>query len=173
MAEKTIEELKDLADELGIKYHPSISASKLADKIDNFAEVEEEPEPDPTPIRTAAEIRKEATALVRVRVTCMNPAKSAWDSEIFCVGNRHTGNLKKLVPFDVEWHVPKMILDMIQSRKCQIFQSVKRKTAQGVINAVEGKIVKEYNVEILPPLTEKELEALAQRQAMAAGTAAA
>lgn len=173
MAEKTLDELKDLADGLGLKYHPTISAAKLADKIEEFASEPEEAPVAPTKKKTPKEIRQAATKLVRVRVTCMNPAKRDWDGEIFMVGNRHTGTLRKYVPYGVDWHVPQMILDMIKARQCQVFQSVKRRTAGGDISSREGKLVKEFAVEILPPLTEKELAELAQRQAMAAGTSGA
>ncbi len=173
MAEKTLDELKDLADGLGLKYHPTISAAKLAEKIEEFAAVPEEAPVAKTKKKTPQEIRKAATALVRVRVTCMNPAKRDWDGEIFMVGNRHTGTLRKYVPFGVDWHVPQMILDMLKARQCQVFQSVKRRTAGGDISSREGKLVKEFAVEILPDLTETELKELAQRQAMAKGTAGA
>lgn len=173
MAEKTLDELKDIADGLGLKYHPTISAAKLADKIEEFATEPEEVPVVPAQKKTPKEIRQTATKLVRVRVTCMNPAKRDWDGEIFMVGNRHTGTLRKYVPYGVDWHVPQMILDMIKARQCQVFQSVKRRTAGGDISSREGKLVKEFAVEILPPLTEKELAELAQRQAMAAGTSGA
>jgi hypothetical protein len=171
MAEKTLDELKDIADGLGLKYHPTISAAKLADKIEEFASEPEEAPVAPAKKKTPKEIRQAATKLVRVRVTCMNPAKRDWDGEIFMVGNRHTGTLRKYVPYGVDWHVPQMILDMIKARQCQVFQSVKRRTAGGDISSREGKLVKEFAVEILPPL--KELAELAQRQAMAAGTSGA
>jgi hypothetical protein len=173
MAEKTLDELKDIADGLGLKYHPTISAAKLADKIEEFASEPEEAPVASAKKKTPKEIRQAATKLVRVRVTCMNPAKRDWDGEIFMVGNRHTGTLRKYVPYGVDWHVPQMILDMIKARQCQVFQSVKRRTAGGDISSREGKLVKEFAVEILPPLTEKELAELAQRQAMAAGTSGA
>lgn len=174
MAEKTLDELKDIADGLGLKYHPTISAAKLADKIEEFAsEPEEAPVAPAKKKKTPKEIRQAATKLVRVRVTCMNPAKRDWDGEIFMVGNRHTGTLRKYVPFGVDWHVPQMILDMIKARQCQVFQSVKRRTSGGDISSREGKLVKEFAVETLPDLTETELKELAQRQAMAKGTAGA
>lgn len=116
-------------------------------------------------------IRMEANRLVRIRVACMNPAKKEWQGEIFTTGNAAVGTLKKFVPFNVEegWHVPKMILDMIQARQCQVFVTKKAKNG---IKVREGKLIKEFNVEILPDLTEDELHDLAQRQAMAGGVSA-
>ena len=67
MAEKTLDELKDIADGLGLKYHPTISAAKLADKIEEFATgPAEEPVAEPAKKKTPDEIRKAATKLIRV-----------------------------------------------------------------------------------------------------------
>lgn len=170
MSEKTIEELKDFADSLDIKYHPSISAEKLAEKIENAGKVEEPEVEEPVKAETPEELKKEATALVRCRVTCMNPAKREWEGELFCVGNKYIGTIKKYVPYGVEWHVPRVIFNMIKEKECQVFISEKRRTGTGNATSRTGRLIKEFAVEELPQLTEKELKALAQRQAMAAGT---
>lgn len=125
-----------------------------------------------SPVETAGQKRKrlkaEAEKLVRIRVTCMNPAKKEWHGEIFTTGNSAVGTLRKFVPFnnDEGWHVPQMILNMIQERQCQVF--VNKKTQNGV-TVREGKLIKEFAVEIMPDLTPAELRELARRQAMAAG----
>lgn len=112
-------------------------------------------------------IRLQANELVRIRVGCMNPAKKDWEGEIFTVGNSAVGTLKRFVPFNNEegWHVPRMILDMMQARQCQVFVTKKAKNG---IKVREGKLIKEFNIEILPSLDEDELKELARRQAMAA-----
>lgn len=109
---------------------------------------------------------KEATKLVRIRVTCMNPAKKEWEGEIFTVGNSVIGTHKRFVPFNADegWHVPQIMLDMIKNRECQVF--ITEKSKHGV-SVRRGKLIKEFAVEVLPPLTEEELKDLAQRQAMA------
>lgn len=123
-------------------------------------------------VETAAEkrrrIKRNAEELIRVRVTCMNPAKKDWHGEIFTVGNSAVGTIKKFVPFNAEegWHVPRMILEMMEQRVCQIF--VNKKTKAGV-TIKEGKQIREFNIEILHPLDEEDLQELARRQAMAAG----
>jgi hypothetical protein len=129
----------------------------------------------PTQIKeSVAEYRKrrakEAGELVRIRVTCMNPAKREWSGEIFTAGNATVGTFKKYVPFGIEegWHVPRIIFNMIMERRCQIFQSVP--DGRGGKKRV-GKLIPEFAVEVLPNLTPDELRALAQRQAMANGTA--
>jgi len=164
--ELEIDALKNRADTLGITYHPNIGVDKLRDKV--AAALEPKAAPTKAAVKeTEGEkkyrIKRVATELIRVRVTCMNPNKREWTGEIFSVGNKYTGTIKKMVPFGVEWHVPRIILNMIQDRKCQIF--VTQRDGKGL----KGKLIKEFSVEVLPNLTSKEMKDLAQRQAMAAG----
>jgi hypothetical protein len=172
--------LKARADLLGISYHPSIGLEKLRAKVS--AAINDEPAPAEEPAAPVAKavavaapavetpqqkrfrMKQEASRLVRIRVTCMNPAKTEWSGEIFTTGNKAVGSLKKFVPFNVEWHVPHMIYEMIRDRQCQIFHTIT--DARG--NKIRrGKLIKEFNVEVLPDLTKAELDDLARRQAMA------
>lgn len=160
--------LKARADLLGISYHPSIGLEKLRDKV-NAALAEEKGDGDKSPSAEAAErvdLQKKAAELVRIRVTCMNPAKKEWEGEIFTTGNAVVGTFKKFVPFNADegWHVPRIILEMIQQRECQVFTTVRDTRGN---STRKPKLIKEFAVEILPPLTEQELKDLAQRQAMA------
>ena len=74
--------------------------------------------------------------------------------------------MKKYVHFDAEdgWHVPAVIVDHLRDRRCQIF--VPSVTTSGK-KIMKGKSIKEFNVTVLPPLTEEERLALAERQALA------
>ena len=167
--------LKARADMMGVTYHPSIGLEKLREKVNAAIEGKKEPESEPeTPVATpaaeseaqrATRLKREASKLVRVRVTCMNPAKKEWEGEIFSIGNAVVGSFTKYVPFNTEegWHVPQMMLQMIQDRQCQVFYT----TTDNRGNKIrKGKLIKEFSVEILPSLTEEELHELAQRQAM-------
>lgn len=169
---------KQLADDLGLKYHPTIGLDKLKEKIAEFvangASEEEESEAPAKARRTPAEIKADALKLVRFRMTCMNPAKKEYDGEYFMTGNKILGTIKKYVPYNVDWHAPQIIVNMIKESQCQIFVSKKHRMPSGImVDKKEGKLIKEYALEILPPLTDEERQALAQRQAMARGTAEA
>lgn len=171
--------LKQRADLLDISYHPSIGVEKLRDKL-TAATAEKAPEEPPEPVvptghlagakETEHEFRqrmkREALRLVRIRLTCMNPAKKDWDGEIFTFGNTLIGSVSKYVPFNVEdgWHVPHMLYEFLVERQCQIF--VTGKTVNGV-TVRQGKMIKEFAIQVLPDLTKAELEELARRQAMA------
>jgi hypothetical protein len=178
--ESELESLKATAKRMGIRFHPSSGVDSLKAKINEQMGMEDtdpladdEPEVE-APVETAAAMRKrvkaEATRLVRIRITCMNPAKKEWDGEIFTTGNSVTGSMKKYVQFDTEYHVPHMMLTMIQSRMCQVFHTVTDKRTRQKVR--KGKLVKEFAVEVLPDLTAEELKDLALQQAMANGQAA-
>lgn len=113
-------------------------------------------------------LRREATALVRVVVVCMNPNKTEWPGELFSVGNSVVPTVKKFVPFnnDAGYHIPRIIYNMMQERKCQVFYNVTDKNGNRIR---KSKLIKEFSIEVLPPLTEAELRALAQQQAMRRG----
>ena len=167
--------LKARADLMGISYHPSIKLEKLREKLASAisSTPEEKGVPDVVAVKEEEtegakrfRLRREANELVRIRVTCMNPAKAEWEGEIFTAGNSTVGSFSKFIPFNADegWHVPRIILNQIQQRQCQIFVSVR----DGRGNTTrKGKLIKEFAVELMPALTPKELADLAQRQAMA------
>ena len=171
--------LKARATSMGLNFHPSIGVDKLREKI--AAALNGTDEPEATPVAAGAEtaqpvqetanekrlrLKREALKLVRIRTTCMNPAKKDWEGEIFTVGNTVIGSVKKFVPFNVDegWHVPYCIYEMMRNRMCQVF--VTGKSRNGVVTR-QGKMIKEFAIEVLPQLTQEELDELARRQAMA------
>lgn len=185
-APSELDSLKARATLLGIQFHPSIGLEKLREKVN--AKLNDEPEPeeeeapaapvqakqaetgvaDETPGQKRVRLRREALKLIRVRITCMNPFKKEWEGEILTAGNNGVGTVKRYVPFNNEegWHVENIILEQLRERKCQIF--VTEKDSRG--NKIrKGKLIREFAIEILDPLTPAELKELAQRQAMAAG----
>lgn len=121
-----------------------------------------------TQAQLISRIKADAEKLIRIRLTCMNPAKKEWQGEIFTVSNRAVGTLKKFVPFNADegWHVPKMIVDVIKARECQVFVTTKSKNG---VSVRKGRLIREFAVEVLDQLTPEELADLARVQAMAAG----
>lgn len=163
--------LKAKADLMGVKYHPSISFDKLLQKVREALEAADkpaEPEAEVTedPAEKRARLRAEAMKLVRVNITCMNPFKREWDSEIITVGNSYVGSVKRCVPFNTPdgWHIEQIMLNAMRERMCQVFVNEKAPNGQTIR---KGKLIKEFAIEVLPPLTEQELKELARRQAIA------
>ena len=166
-----LQALKARADLLGISYHPSIGVEKLREKV-NAAVAEPEPVAETTSPKRESEQefrqrkRNEANELVRVRITCMNPAKKEWEGEIFTCGNSNIGTFRKYVPFNADegWHIPRVIYNHLQERMCQVFVTVRDSRGN---STRQGKMIKEFAIEVLPDLTPEELNDLAQRQAAA------
>lgn len=157
-----LELLKQRADDMGVKYHPSISLDKLKAKIAESLEPVKPTNVNQSRAQKRNELRKECEKLVRVQIVNMNPSKREWKGEFFTASNSVVGTLTRFVPFDVEWHVPAFILKQIKNRK---FRVTKEES-----NGKGGKISKnifvpEFGVTELKPLTEKELKDLAATQA--------
>ena len=178
--------LKERADTMGIKYHPSIGIDKLKEKIEetrNNLQLTDTEKVDEVinnidinavsvgaPVvetggQRRVRLRKEATKLVRIRVTNMNPIKSNLKGEILCAGNASIGMVKKFIPFNAEqgWHVPQILLTQLQNRKYMSHYEVKI----GNQRIKKHKLIPEFAIEILKPLTPKEIKELAQRQIIA------
>lgn len=120
-----------------------------------------------TPEQKSHRLRMQGTRLVRVFVHCNNPMKKEWQGEQFTVSNRNLGTLNRFVPFEVEWHVEAAILDMMRDRQYLGFTT--RKVGAIKMEVKEPKFVKEFNIEVLEDLTQKELKDLAVKQAMQGG----
>jgi len=170
--------LKARAQLLGIGFHPSIGLEKLREKV-AAAVADTAPPVDTPPASLAPEaivpetesqkrvrMKQDALRLIRIRVTCMNPAKSEWEGEIFTIGNSVIGSVKKYVPFNTDegWHVPYIMYEQLRERQCQVFTTVTDSRGNKVRR---GKLIREFAIEVLPQLTAVELADLAQRQAIA------
>ena len=105
------------------------------------------------------EANKNAMKLVRVKVNCNNPNKVNYEGEIFTVLNSHT-EIKKFVPFNVPTHIPTIMYNMLKEKECTVF---KKKKINGIPSSVT-KLIKEYTIEELPPISNEELEAIKHRQ---------
>lgn len=171
------EVLMQRADKLGIKYSNNIGLETLRERInakleEREAVVEEEKEedkPKKKEAQTAAQIketavqkaRKEALKLVRVNITSMENTKNNLSGEIFTVSNGVVGTIKRYIPFGVDWHVEQILLNTLKEKEYQRFGTEKTPSGQTVRRA---KSVPAYAIQILPPLTEKELEDLRKSQ---------
>ena len=173
--------LKKRADAMGVPYHPAIGVEKLKERIqsrldavmdrDDAALSKETTTSNSgaltkeqyTKIQTKSK-KKAASALVRIRVTCMNPDKKNWPGEYFSAGSAKIGTFKKFVPFKSEhpYHVPKIIYDMMKERKFTVFKEVKGPRGNMI---QQGSLVPEFAIAILPDLTTEEIKDLANQQA--------
>lgn len=179
----TRDELKVRAEELGLSYNSNIKTDALAELITNaengltpeivaaakeaeevakklvekqVAEVAPVVNQAKTVGQVKAEARKEAMKLVRCVVTSMDKDKADLSGEIISCGNSMTGMIKKFIPFGKEWHVPTVILETLKYKKMLMTRD--RRTDKGTVK--EHYEVSQYNVQILPDLTQEELNRL-------------
>ena len=182
MSNQDLDLLKAHADELGIAYHHRAGVEKIRALIaahverGNAVEVSLPPPKEKivplTSIQyretiTKVNIRKKVAALIRVRVQCQNPQKTNWEGEIISVGSAKLGTFKYYVPFNnVEWHIPKIVYDMMKERKCSSFYMARNELGH---KTKKSKLIPEFAIEVLPQLSAIELSDLARTQAAAAG----
>lgn len=177
--------LKNEADLLGISYQSNISTVKLAaliaeSKTDVVEEVEEpvaevkvKTEVSTKPVvKTRAEmdpheLRRDLTRLIRCVVSCNDPAMKEWDmTPYYSLSNSKIKLPRITVPLNVEWHIPLAYVELMKNMICYI--PVKSKDEKGRKITIR-KEIKKYNIQELPPLTEKELAELKQAQLMRDG----
>lgn len=182
--------LKQKADLMGISYKSNIGIEALRNKVNaKLAGTEDRTDengneiPDaaevPAPKKLSKEEQEQAIrddmytnqmALVRVRISCLNPAKAQIKGEIITVANRYLGTVRKFVPFgevtDNGYHIPRVLLNELKSRK---FNSVStKKGPNGQLLPVQ-RLVPEFAIEELEPLSMAELDKLAAAQLAAEG----
>lgn len=173
--------LKQAATLLGMKFHPSIGYDKLLAKYNEMvqAELEDDVEEDEktllvqnkpkdpeiglrpeTARETEFRVRKEMRKLVRVEVQCLDPMKKAWSGEIITVAN-DAFTVRRMVPFNVEWHAEQCIVDFLNEREYQYYIE---KVENG--NKIQvPKSGKAFSIKFLDPLTPKQMGLLAIKQA--------
>ena len=109
--------------------------------------------------------KAEANKLIRVIVRSNNPLKRDHAGDIFTVGNRKLNNgkaIKKYIPYNNEegWFIPNILYEHLLAAECQIFKKVVRNGQE----FMEPQNIKAFNVEVLPPLTDDEVEKLRVKQ---------
>jgi hypothetical protein len=124
---------------------------------------------------TREQLIRDETKLIRVRITNMDPKKKDLHGEIFTVGNKFIGTIKKFVPYgeatDGGYHLPKILVDELRARQFQDIRTTKDKRTG--VPTVTSRWVREFSIEVLPPLTQEELTNLAISQAAAGSVDAA
>ena len=111
----------------------------------------------------------EATKLIRVRITVNNPSKQNREGEIISAGNTLIGFVSKFIPYQPAfyengYHIPKIILDVMRDMKHARFPKKKGRLNVTLDDYSNVRMVPDFTIEELPPLTEEELKALAEYQ---------
>lgn len=182
--------LKERAKVMGIPFSNNISLETLRKRVaDKMEGKDEAPEVnaltgDPeiaqamaakplNPKANAVALRKLMHAkqmrLVRVRITNMDPKKKDLPGEIWTVANEYLGTVRKFVPYgeqaDDGFHIPYCLYRLLDSKRFLHIRDVKDRTT-GIVR--QDKVwAKEFSLDVLPTLTQGELDRLAAAQAAA------
>lgn len=175
--------LKERARLMGIPFNGNIGVDALRKRINDRLEGKPDEVIQASPqvaqmsqAKTRAQIEQELRdtqqaeqlALVRCRIYNLNPAKADLPGEIVAVANRYIGTVRKFIPFgeatENGYHIPRVLLNDLKARQFQHITTKRDKKGQ---IEVKTRLVPEYNIVELPPLTEEELQELAIRQAAA------
>ena len=164
--------LKDRARMMGLAFSPNIGLDTLRERVNaqikgeerEKEEFEDNLKKEETFLEMRTRLQKEQMKLVRVRVSCMNPAKRDLNGEFFSVSNKFLGVVKKFIPFgeatDNGYHIPLILFNNLKSRK---FQQIKVKKVNGQ-DTHETRMVPEFTFEVLPDLTKEEIKELKDQQ---------
>lgn len=115
---------------------------------------------------------QDAMRLVRCRIVNMDPKKKDLEGEILTIGNRYIGTVSKFIPYgevtDDGYHIPKVLYDELEDRKFLHIQVTKdKRTGHQTVNTTYAK---EFSIEVLPQLTQLDLNKLAAAQLAAGNT---
>ena len=143
------------------KTEPQKASQTFSEKIEKLKHLTFE-EADRKQIETEEKsVWKKAMKLVRCQISCNNPNKTSYQGEIFSARNKFIPEVKKFIPFNVPTHVPMILLNMIKEKQLQTF--VTEKLPNGM-QTKRSKLVPEYSITVLPPLTSEEFNAIRQKQ---------
>lgn len=171
--------LKQRASMMGIVFSNNIGIEKLRERVNEKLAEEASQEEAVKPIEAKVKekslrqnIIDENMRLIRIRITNLDPKKSNLPGEIITVANEFLGTVRKFVPFgevtDGGYHVPYCIYKLLKSRKFLNIRTVKN-PADPLKPIIQQNWVNEFALEVLPQLTQEELDKLAVTQAASGG----
>lgn len=175
---------KEQANLLGISYPQNITTPKLMELVQQTITERNNQQSHSTSsvgtrgINTIEKLAPEvikaqdhALALVRFKLTVLDPNKSSLSGMVFTVANDNIAPVKRVIPFNAEiWHAERIILDYMKGMKYQQLKSKWNEKMKGNFDdPASAKLMPCFHIEELPPLTLEELKDLAEVQ-MAQGT---
>lgn len=176
-----LEALKERATKMGSAYPENIGVEALRSKVNAAIEAAQNQENKSAENQAPAaavpepsiydQQRDEYMRMVRVRISCLNPNKANVPGEVITFVNGVLGKVSKFVPFSdaaaESYHLPKILYDVLVARRYVQIKSIKMPNGR---RRIERRLVPEFSLEVLPPLTEDEIQDLAARQHAAGST---
>lgn len=164
--EEELADLKQKADILGVKYSSKIGVDALREKVRE--KLEENSKIDEyTPAHIVInEAKKEALKLIRCRIVNRDPNKMDLAGGIITCGAPNVGIVRKWIPYhgyDDGYHIPQIIYNFLSTKKYLRVWNVPDPEHRG--NTItKSAFEREFDITILPPLTQEELNQLAAEQ---------
>lgn len=108
-----------------------------------------------------------ATALVRFKITVLDPSKQDWTGIYLTGGNDNFSAVRRLVPLNAPvWHAERILVEILKNMKYSYRKSERHPRLRTHIdNMSKAKMLPCFQITELPPLTEEELKELALAQA--------
>jgi hypothetical protein len=174
--------LKDRAKLMGITHSNNIGLEALRAKIVarqaendqplNHGSAEDaannplgESESSSKPLSIRERLLRDEMKLIRLRITNLDPKKKDLPGEIYTIANEYLGTVRKYVPFgettEDGYHVPHCIYTFLKNKK---FLNVRTTKAPNGSPVVKHNMAPEFALEVLPALTQDELNKLANAQ---------
>jgi len=157
-------ELIAKAEDLGLEFPSNISTIKLEEKVEAAEMAAKEATYDKPASKTEGTVpkvdkgslRREALRMRHCIITPLDERQRTLPSEMYSVGNKNLGFIKKVVTFGRPTLEPQIIIDNLKERKALIQQT---QMVKGVPKTTkrEGSA---FAIEMLPDLTKEEFEEL-------------
>lgn len=152
----------DAEDELEIQIAPAPTGPK---KLSNKELLELNANEIVDPIVRRQVIRAKSLRLSRVRIQNLDPSEASIPGAILTVSNKYIGKVSRYIPNSNEgegYHVEEIILKMLHAKKFVLRKEVG--ISKFGIKKYRDVLVAKYSIEILPPMTQDELDALGRQQ---------
>lgn len=139
--------------------------AKTGPTLEEILEMDPNTITDPQLLRQV--VRAKALRQHRVKVTNLDPADAQLNGAIVTAVNKFTGKVAKYVPYGEDeapngYHIPEILLNQLKNQKFPLRKELKG--GQFGVKRYKTTMINKFAIEILPPLTEKELADLADHQ---------
>lgn len=153
------------AEQLGIEANSKMSVERLRSLVNETLTEPEKKEEEVAKPFNISEYRKNKTKLVRISIRNLDPADADKKGEFFTVSNKFLGTITKFIPYQSPaadaYHVPECLLSLLKNKRYTSNSYVKDGATK---TRIVSTSVPKFSIQILPPLTKRELAELKQRQ---------
>lgn len=179
-----MDQMKAQANLLGVQFAANIGFETLAERVRAFKvtnamekDTTEQAAPaddgilDTTPgLKVPADIEAQyaifrAKQLVRVSITCVNPAKSELTADLYTIFSSSIGRVSQVIPYQAPngHHIPRCLADFLREKKYIAFRPSNVRPGENGVDR-EHYEVPEFIITDLPPLTAEEYHRITVRQ---------